>query len=586
MTTRFSIAVLAVLGFAMGIGLSLRPAPVDSYIVQGVSVADVRALVIEQGGKITHELGVIRAVAADLTAGQIADLRRHENVRRIYDNGAIEAAAKGGKKNTTGGDTTSGDTTGDGTTDTSTATDTFYTTLVNGDAVHQMGIDGTGIGIAVLDTGLWKTTGIRYDSAGNTRIKAVYNAMTDQVAASPLSGDDPAGHGSHVASIAVSSLITADGTARYNGVAPGAHLVSVQAFDENGQGTYADVIRAIDWIVANKSKHKIRILNASFSAEARSHYWDDPINQAIMVAWRSAIFVVAAAGNRGPQAMTIGVPGNVPYVMTVGAMTDSFTPSDPSDDKLASFSSAGPTYEGFMKPEVVAPGGHMRGLVQNNATLATAYPEYYDGDYFEMSGTSQATAVVSGIAALALQAEPWRSVDELKCKIMSAAKPATITTGKGGNKTTTLAYSVFQQGAGQVDAYATVMNQTIDCANNGLHIDNDIDGTQHFGGRANQDVDGAYFLMGLDGYMWTNGYQWTDGTLWTDGYQWTDGYMWTDGYQWTDGSVGIDGYMWTGGDGLSTDGYQWTDGGLSTNGYMWTGGLTEMATMSTWVEPE
>jgi serine protease AprX len=63
--------------------------------------------------------------------------------------------------------------------------------------------------------------------------------------------------------------------------------------------------------------------------------------------------------------------------------------------------------------------------VQNNSTLANSYPQYYDGDYFEMSGTSQATAVVAGVAALVLQAEAWRSVDEIKCKIMSAAGPAT-----------------------------------------------------------------------------------------------------------------------------------------------------------------
>jgi serine protease AprX len=56
----------------------------------------------------------------------------------------------------------------------------------------------------------------------------------------------------------------------------------VQAFDELGQGSYADVIRAIDWVVANKAAHNIRVLNLSFSAEPRSHYWDDPINQAVM----------------------------------------------------------------------------------------------------------------------------------------------------------------------------------------------------------------------------------------------------------------------------------------------------------------
>ena len=433
MKARLAVAVIFLVGLGFGISQSLTPTTVNSYIVQGTSLANVKALVIEQGGDITHELGVIRAVAADLTAGQVAELVDAEGIRRVYDNGAVETAAKPIK----------GDNGDSGTTEST--TDTFFTSLVNGDSVHQMGIDGSGIGIAVLDTGLWKHSGIKNDSAGNFRIKAVYNSITDKVAANPMSGDDPAGHGSHVASIAVSSLMTSDSNARYNGVAPGAHLVSVQAFDEDGHGTYADVIRAIDWIVANRKKHKIRVLNASFSAEPRSYYWDDPINQAIMVAWQKEILVVAAAGNYGPDPMTIGVPGNNPYVLTVGAMTDNFTPADGSDDELASFSSAGPTVEGFVKPEVVAPGGHMRGLVHSNSTLANAYPEYYDGDYFEMSGTSQAAAVVSGVAALVIQAEPWHSVDDIKCRIMSAARPAVNADGS-------LAYSVFQQGAGMVDA--------------------------------------------------------------------------------------------------------------------------------------
>ena len=103
----------------------------------------------------------------------------------------------------------------------------------------------------------------------------------------------------------------------------------------------------------------IRILNLSFGAPATSHYWNDPVNQAVMAVWKSGIIVVASAGNRGPEPMSIGVPGNVPYIITVGAMTDSFTPQDITDDRLASFSAAGPTIEGFVKPDLVAPGGHM-----------------------------------------------------------------------------------------------------------------------------------------------------------------------------------------------------------------------------------
>ena len=149
----------------------------------------------------------------------------------------------------------------------------------------------------------------------------------------------------------------------FNGIAPDAGLVGVKAFDDDGRGSYANVIRGLDWIYQNRDVYDIRVVNLSFSAEPRSYYWDDPLNQAVMALWEAGIVVVASAGNRGPDAMTIGVPGNVPYVITVGAMSDNCTPGDGSDDFLASFSSAGPTVEGFVKPEVVAPGGHMLGVV-------------------------------------------------------------------------------------------------------------------------------------------------------------------------------------------------------------------------------
>src|SRR4029453_15344710 len=169
-----------------------------------------------------------------------------------------------------------------------------------------------------------------------------------------------------------------------------------KAVEGGGRGPHANGIRAIGWVVANKDYFGIRVLNCSFSAKPRSHYWDDPLNQAIMRAWQAGIVVVASAGNAGPDAMSVGVPGNVPYVVTVGAMTDSNTPALSTDDKLASFSSAGPTVEGFVKPDLVAPGGHMIGVMSGDAYLAQAYPSYRVGStYFRMSGTSQAAAVVS-----------------------------------------------------------------------------------------------------------------------------------------------------------------------------------------------
>ena len=128
---------------------------------------------------------------------------------------------------------------------------------------------------------------------------------------------DPYGHGTHITSIAAGAAVTKFGTSF--GIAPAANLVIVRAFDAQGAGSYSNVISGLNWIVANQQKYKIRVLNLSFGAPPQSNYWDDPLNQAVMAAWKAGIVVVVSAGNEGPDPMTIGVPGNVPYVITTGS---------------------------------------------------------------------------------------------------------------------------------------------------------------------------------------------------------------------------------------------------------------------------
>jgi serine protease AprX len=257
------------------------------------------------------------------------------------------------------------------------------------------------------------------------------------------------------------------------------------------------------------------------------------------------------------------VPGNVPYVITVGAMTDHYTPDVRTDDYLASFSSTGPTVEGFVKPDVVAPGGHLIGLMDTRSLLSTNHSQFRGrGSYFTMSGTSQAAAVVSGIAALILQNEPWLSPDEVKCRLMASARPAVDASGDR-------AYSVFQQGAGRVDAYAAVHGSASGCANQGLNVDLDLAGTAHYGGPANRTPDGRYYLTGLsgDGYVWDGSYLWSGGYLWSDTYAWSDAYLWSGGYLWSDS-------------------YSWSDAYLWSGGYLWSNGLTESASVNKWVDQQ
>ncbi len=140
----------------------------------------------------------------------------------------------------------------------------------------------------------------------------------------------------------------------------------------------------------------------------------------------------------GPAPMTVGAPRNVPYVITGGAMTNNHTPADPSDDRLTSFSAAGPTAEGMVKPEVVAPGGFVRVLMDDAARIARDHPEFHDGGlYFTVSGTSQAAAVVSGVAALLLQADPSLTPNDVKCRLMATARttrrcPSGTASSRGG----------------------------------------------------------------------------------------------------------------------------------------------------------
>ena len=121
---------------------------------------------------------------------------------------------------------------------------------------------------------------------------------------------DTNGHGTHITSLIASSR--KDGSGRYFGVAPDARIISIKAFGEDGSSSYATVIRGIDWVITNRTQYNIRVLNLSLGAPARSRYWDDPLNKAVMRAWQSGIVVVVSAGNSGPLPQTVGVPGNVP----------------------------------------------------------------------------------------------------------------------------------------------------------------------------------------------------------------------------------------------------------------------------------
>src|SRR4029077_8058222 len=210
---------------------------------------------------------------------------------------------------------------------------------IGADRLLAQGFNGTGVTVAVLDTGLASTwRWLMQYTSGITVPLVTYSADGSQF-------EDYSGHGTHVTSIIVSPYLTPNGQPM--GMAPRAKLVTVKAFDGNGTSSYATVLNGLNWIFTNRAAYNIRVLNLSFAAQPQSYYWNDPIDQAVMKLWQAGVVVVASAGNFGPKPQTISVPGNTPYVITVGAMTDNWTPNDSTDDGIASFSSAGPTFEGF-----------------------------------------------------------------------------------------------------------------------------------------------------------------------------------------------------------------------------------------------
>jgi serine protease AprX len=424
---------------------------------------------------------------------------------------------------------------------------TNYPMLVGADTLQQAGITGRGVTIAMLDSGLWQALNQNYGG----RVLATIDVTNG--GSGPVTGD-PYGHGTHITSIAAGGAVNLSGN--YLSIAPQANLVIVRAFNGTGGGRYIDVISGLNWIVANRAKYNIRVINLSFGAPPESYYWNDPLNQAVMAAWQAGIVVVVAAGNEGPAAMTIDVPGNVPYVITTGALTDNYTPYNLSDDRLASFSSAGPTYEGFIKPEIISPGGHMVASMSSQSYLANIDPGSMapTAEMFTMSGTSMAAAVTTGVVALMLQSDPALAPNDVKCRLLASARPAVTSSG-------TLAYSVFQQGAGLINAVSAVNSSATGCANRGLNIAADLAGTQHFGGPANEDAQGNYYVMNMQGSSW-GGSQPNDGYYWSTAYNGSQGYTWSEGYAWSQTYPWNQAYTWS-------SSYLWSKGYTWSSGYLW-----------------
>ena len=194
--------------------------------------------------------------------------------------------------------------------------------------------------IAVVDSGI--------DPSRTPTSAAASSRQVNMTSLGPNSPGDGYGHGTFVAGIA------AGGAPGYAGAAPKADLVSLDVMNDQGQATVGDVVKAADWILANKAKYNIKVANFSLHSVNRASVLFDPLDQAVEKLWLNGIVVVAAAGNYGTAGTPSGVPfapGNDPFVITVGA-ADIGTSLGAGDDTAAPFSAYGYTADGFAKPDL------------------------------------------------------------------------------------------------------------------------------------------------------------------------------------------------------------------------------------------
>jgi serine protease AprX len=401
-----------------------------------------------QGGVLTRQYRHVRAGVYRMRASGLAQVSQNPKVRYISPNRKVS-----------------------GTLDNAAA-------AVNVVAAWNEALDGTGIGVAIIDSGINDVN----DLANKGVSRVVYSQ--DFVGSG---SHDFYGHGTHVAGILAGNgndSICTTCTRTMKGIAPNASLINLRVLDQNGSAHDSDIIAAIDQAIALAKTYNIRVINLSVGRPVFESYTQDPLCQAVEAAWQAGIVVVVAAGNDGRDNSvgeqgygTITVPGNDPFVITVGAMKTEGTPTR-TDDLIASYSSKGPSaIDHVVKPDIVAPGNLTVSLLADiNATLPTSEPSslipntYYDsaGDgspstiYYTLSGTSMAAPVVSGAVALMLQQDPSLTPDQVKARLMRTAYKTFPASSQATDPTTGIVYSsyydIFTIGAGYLDIGAALLD--------------------------------------------------------------------------------------------------------------------------------
>src|SRR5882724_4030012 len=366
------------------------PARVKAILqVDNTNSEALRSQLAKYGVNIDAQMAQFGALAVDVPTRAIKELANSSETRHLSLDRAVQSF---GHVQTTTGD--------------------FAMLSQNGNS----GLDGSDVGIAILDSGISKT----------------HHTVSGRVAYSQdFTGegrtDDPFGHGTFVAALAAGK--DADYSGTYSGVATAAKLVNLRVLDSQGKGTVSAVLSALDTVMAKRATYNIRVVNMSLGMPAIDSYKNDPVCRAVRSLVDAGIVVVGAVNTFGTDAR--------------------------SDDGVTTYSSRGPTrsywtdwrgtkhYDNLIKPDLVAPGNRLAGAAANNNSLLLSNPLLSvvtgtDKSEMRMSGTSAASPVVAGAAAVLLEANPNLTPNMIKMILMYTAQPLAK-------------FNMLEQGAGELN---------------------------------------------------------------------------------------------------------------------------------------
>lgn len=282
--------------------------------------------------------------------------------------------------------------------------------IMNVGAMHERGIFGEGVTVAVIDTGIYPH--LDFMAPEERLVKFV-----DFLEGKEEPYDDN-GHGTFVAGVACGNGLKSCG--RYKGIAPRAKLIALRAMNRKGEGGAFGILEAMQWVYDNAERYNIRVVCMSFGSALTGA--DDPLIEGAEALWKSGVTVVAAAGNNGPAPETIKSPGASSLIITVGAMDDGMRGGEDEDAaaalrrnflknyKVAEFSSRGPVGN-LIKPDIVAPAVGITAPSNND--------KYF---YSKMSGTSVAAPMVAGLACLMLENRPELNPGQIKNILLNNAE--------------------------------------------------------------------------------------------------------------------------------------------------------------------